>query len=126
MTWSVLYIIARGLVTGLVLLTRGDATKQIEILALRHEVAVPRRQITQPLLQPADRVWLTALSRRLPRIRWSAFFITPATLPAWHRALIWRRWRYPRRTPSRPSTCGMRLFDLVLLPAVSRRSRSII
>src|SRR5262245_53832771 len=113
MKWSVLYMIARGLGTGLVLLTRGDAAKEIEILVLRHEVAVLRRQINQPLLQPADRMWLTALSRRLPRIRWSAFFITPATLLAWHRALMRRRWRYPGRPPGRPSTATA-VRDLVV------------
>ncbi|MBO3752509.1 hypothetical protein J5X84_41180 [Streptosporangiaceae bacterium NEAU-GS5] len=113
MTWSVLYLIVRGLVAGLMLFTRSDSGKEIEILVLRHEVAVLRRQIARPLLQPADRVWLTALSRRLPRIRRNAFFITPAALLAWHRDLIRRRWRYPRRTPGRPPTAKT-VRDLVL------------
>ncbi|MGW4963571.1 integrase core domain-containing protein [Nonomuraea sp. NPDC004186] len=95
-------MIVRHLVGGLVLLARSGGVKEIEILVLRHEVAVLRRQIARPLLQPADREWLAALSRLLPRVRWSAFFITPATLLAWHRDLMRRRWRYPRRTPGRP------------------------
>jgi hypothetical protein len=82
MVGSLLYMIVRNLVVGLVLVARGDGAKEVEILVLRHEVAVLRRQIARPLLQPADRVWLTALSRLLPRIRWSAFFITPSTLLA--------------------------------------------
>ncbi|MEV4360165.1 hypothetical protein [Nonomuraea sp. NPDC049625] len=58
-----LYMIVRHLVGGLVLLARSGGVKEIEILVLRHEVAVLRRQIARPLLQPADRVWLAALSR---------------------------------------------------------------
>ncbi|MFI9561220.1 hypothetical protein [Nonomuraea endophytica] len=73
MVWSVLYMIVRHLVGGLVLLARSGGAKEIEILVLRHGVAVLRRQIARPLLQPADRVWLAALSRLLPRVRWSAF-----------------------------------------------------
>ncbi|SEG62657.1 Homeodomain-like domain-containing protein [Nonomuraea solani] len=84
------------------LLARSGGAKEIEILVLRHEVAVFRWQIARPLLQPADRVWLAALSRLLPRVRWSAFFVTPATLLAWHRDLMRRQWSHPRRTSGRP------------------------
>ncbi|GAA0378593.1 hypothetical protein Acor_69550 [Acrocarpospora corrugata] len=106
MMWSLLYLIVRHLTAGLVLLARGDGAKEAEILVLRHEVAVLRRQIARPLLQPADRMWLAALSRLLPRDRWSAFFVTPATLLAWHRDLIRRRWRHPHRRPGRPRTAA--------------------
>ena len=67
MVWSLIYLIVRHLAAGLVLLARGNGANEIEILVLRHEVAVLRRQIARPLLQPADRVWLAALSRLLPR-----------------------------------------------------------
>ncbi|MBO3753182.1 integrase core domain-containing protein [Streptosporangiaceae bacterium NEAU-GS5] len=116
MVWSLIYMIVRYLVAGLVLLARGDGSKDIEILVLRHEVAVLRRQISRPLLQPADRIWLSALSRLLPHIRWNAFFVTPATLLAWHRNLIRRRWRYPHRPPGRPSTATT-VRDLVIRSA---------
>ncbi|MFC6019963.1 helix-turn-helix domain-containing protein, partial [Plantactinospora solaniradicis] len=53
-------------------------------------------------LEPADRVVLAGLSRLLPQTRWSAFFVTPATLLRWHRNLIARRWTYPGRRPGRP------------------------
>jgi putative transposase len=69
----------------LVLLARGDAAKDLEILVLRHQLAVLRRQVARPRLKPADRA---ALSRALPRSRWSCFFVKPETLLRWHRRLV--------------------------------------
>jgi putative transposase len=76
----------------LVLLARGDTTKDLEILALRHQLAVLRRQIARPKLQPADRALLAALSRALPRSRWPCVLVTPDTLLRWHRRLIAGAW----------------------------------
>jgi hypothetical protein len=78
-------------------LARDDGAKDVELLILRHQVAVLRRQIARPKLEPADRVVLAALSRLLTRSRWPIFFVTPATLLRWHRRLIVRHWTYPRR-----------------------------
>jgi putative transposase len=58
---------------------RGDRAKNVELLVLRHEVALLRRQVTRPALRPADRMLLAACSRLLPRARWGAFIITPGT-----------------------------------------------
>jgi len=86
----------------LALLARGDAAKDLEILVLRHQLAVLRRQSTRPKLGPGDRVVLAAVSRVLPRSRWSCFFVTPETLLRWHRRLVARAWTYPHHQTGRP------------------------
>jgi putative transposase len=92
-----------GRVMALVFLCfRSSDFKELEIVVLRHELAVLRRQLSRPALRPADRAFLAAASRLLPRPRWRAFFVTPETLLAWHRRLIARRWTYPGRRPGRP------------------------
>jgi putative transposase len=102
MVWSLLYGLTRNALGVMLLPIRGDAAKDIEILVLRHQLAVLRRQVDRPALEPADRVLLAALSRLLPRVRWNAFVVTPATLLRWHRELVARKWTYPRKTPGRP------------------------
>ncbi|MFY1691090.1 hypothetical protein [Plantactinospora sp. WMMB782] len=85
-----------------ILLVRGGHGNAVGVLVLRHQVAILRRQVRRPDLEPADRAVLAGLSRLLPRARWPAFFVTPATLLRWHRSLIARRWTYPRRRRGRP------------------------
>jgi putative transposase len=63
----------------LVLLAHGDAAKDLEIIVLRHQLAVLRRQIPRSKLEPADRAVLAAVSRLLPRSRWSCFLVKPET-----------------------------------------------
>jgi putative transposase len=103
MSASLVYLLLRQVLQMLTQIAREGGAKDVEILVLRHQVAVLRRQVHRPDLEPADRVVLAALSRLLPRPRWSAFFVTPATLLRWHRDLIARRWTYPHRRPGRPS-----------------------
>jgi putative transposase len=86
----------------LVLLARGEAAKDLELLVLRHQITVLRRQLPRPKLEPADRALLAAVSRALPRSRWSCFFVRPETLLRWHRRLIAGAWTYPHRQTGRP------------------------
>ena len=79
------------------LMARGDAAKDLEILVLRHQLTVLRRQIPRLRLEPADRALLAAVSRVLPRSRWSCFFVQPETLLRWHRRLVAGAWTDPHR-----------------------------
>src|SRR2546421_10546870 len=81
---------------------RSTAGKELEILVLRHELAIARRQLARPQPSAADRALLAALSRALPRGRWSAFSVSPKTLLRWHRRLVARRWTYGNGVPGRP------------------------
>jgi len=91
--FSVLCLAVRRLLGCLMMLTRRHVSKDAELLVLRHENAVLRRQISRVRYQPADRLWLAALSRLIPRCRWGEVFaMTPATLLAWHRRLVTRKW----------------------------------
>jgi putative transposase len=100
------YRVVRLVLQFLILVGRGEHANEVEIVVLRDQVAVLRRQVSRLDLEPADRVVLAALSRLLPRSRWPTFFVTPATLLRWHRDLVARRWTYPRRRPGRPSVAA--------------------
>src|SRR4051794_25063561 len=85
----------------------------IELLVLRHQVAVLRRQRPQPSVQAADRAFLAALARLLPSSRRRGLIVTPQTLLRWQRELVRRHWRQPRRSPGRPPV-ERRVRELVL------------
>jgi putative transposase len=90
---SVVYLLVRCLLGCLMVLTRHQVSKDAELMVLRHENAVLRRQISRVRYQPGDRVWLAALSGLVPRRRrGQVFTVTPATLLAWHRWLVARKW----------------------------------
>jgi putative transposase len=89
-------------IQALVLLARGDAAKDLEVVVLRHQLAVLRRQVPRPKLELADRALLAAVSRVLPRAHWSCFLVKPETLLRWHRRLVAGAWTDPRRQSGRP------------------------
>jgi transposase len=104
---SLVYLMVRCLFGLLAVLVRSDLSKDAELLVLRHENQVLRRQLPGRLRwDHAGRLWLAALSRLVSRRRWLEVFpVTPATILRWHRDLIARKWDYTsRRKPGRPST----------------------
>ena len=92
-----LYLIMTRVFRWLVLLGRGQASKDAEIIVLRHEVMVLRRQVARPKPDWADRAVLAAISRLLPGLLRARRLVTPGTLLAWHRHLLAGKWTYPGR-----------------------------
>ena len=102
MLFRLAYLLMIRVFDWLALLARSDISKDVEILVLRHEVAVLRRQIARPKPDWADRAMIAALTRLLPRHLRLHRIVTPATLLAWHRRLIKKKWTYPNAA-GRPS-----------------------
>lgn len=99
---SLLYLLFRRALAVAALRLRSREFKELEIVVLRHELAVLRRQISRPRLDESDRVFLAAAGQFLGRASRS-FFVRPDTLLGWHRQLVRRRWTYTGRQPGRPA-----------------------
>jgi putative transposase len=100
---SLAYLLVRTLLRLLIPNRQGEATRDLEIVVLRHELSVLRRQVKRPRFRRSDRAFLAAAARRLPRTRRVGFLVTPRTLLRWHRELVRWKWaRYRNRRPGRP------------------------
>jgi putative transposase len=107
-----IYVVMVRVFEWLILQSRSNGAKDAEILVLRHEVAVLRRQVARPRLAWSDRALLAALARLLPRELRACRLVTPATLLAWHRRLIAEHWTFPK-APGRPPI-AVEIRELVL------------
>jgi putative transposase len=110
--FRLVYLAVSRVFAWLALLTRSDASKDLEILVLRHELAILRRQVARPKPDWADRGLLAALARLLPGHLRAHRIVTPGTLLAWHRRLVKRKWTYLGRA-GRPAL-SQEIHDLVI------------
>ena len=102
MLFHLLYLLMVRLFAWVALLARSGASKDVEILVLRHEIAILRRQVAHPKPDWADRAMIAALTRLLPRHLRVHRIVTPGTLLTWHRRLIKNKWTYPNTTGRPP------------------------
>jgi putative transposase len=109
---SVCYVAIQRILQLIYLLFRSTEFKELEIVVLRHELDVLRRHVNRPAFRSADRFFFVAASRFLPRVQWSAFLVTPATLIGWHRRLVAKHWTYRSRTGRPPIRRNVR--ELIL------------
>jgi putative transposase len=86
-----IYLMFSRLMQWAVLVARDSAAKDVELLVVRHEVAVLRRQVARPQVDWADRAVLAGLARLLPGRLWNGVFVRPQTLRRWHRDLVRRQ-----------------------------------
>jgi putative transposase len=116
MALRLLYLIFSRLLDSLTLLSRASASKNIELLVLRHEVAVLRRTNPKPRLDWADRALFAAFIQRLPAALRGHRLVTPATVLRWHRRLVAKKWTYPNR-------CGRPPVDPAIVALIERMAR---
>src|ERR1039458_1163645 len=109
---SLLYRLSRRALEAVPVIWSDAAAKDGEILVLRHQLAVLRRQVARPRLTWSDRALISMLASLVPRERWGSFLIAPQTILGWHRSLIRKRWTYPPRRPGRPACPRIHGADL--------------
>jgi len=112
--FSLCYVALRWMLQLAVLRVRSNDVKDLEIVVLRHELAILRRQSRRPAMAWTDRLCLAAASRFLSRAQWRAFIVTPATLLRWHRRLVAKRWTFTRRAGRQPIRRDIRTLVLRL------------
>ena len=103
MAFSFLYLALRALLGAIVRSRRGLHVKDVELLVLRHELEILRRQVTRPELRMVNRALLAAAACHLPRSSRGVLLVTPRTLLRWHQALVRRKWRQAPGQRGRPS-----------------------
>ena len=94
--------------------------KDVEIAVLRHQLSVMHRQVARPRFSPTDRAVLATLAKLLPRERWGAFLVTPATLLRWHRELVARHWTFPRVVGGAHNALDDEVVELIVRLARTR------
>ena len=125
MALRLIYQMFSKLLGWIVLRTRSDTTKDIEILVLRHQLTVLQRRTPRPRMTWTDRALIAALTRLLPVRRRLGLLVTPATILRWHRHLVRRRWTSQPVRAGRPAIpTGVRALIVRLASMLTLRHSS--
>jgi hypothetical protein len=112
--FALVYLLLRRLVRLTAISSNEQLDIEVELVVLRHQLKVLKRQVGRPRLRRRDRVFMAAMSRALPRPRWSAFLVSPQTLLRWHRELVRRKWTFRRRSTGGRPPISEAVRDLIL------------
>jgi putative transposase len=111
--FAFIYLLLRSLVQ-LVAGSSNRLDRDVEVVVLRHQLMVLRRQVGRPRPRRRDRLFMAAISRTLPRARWSSFVVSPNTLLRWHRELVRRKWTFRRASTAGRPPISQEVRDLIL------------
>jgi putative transposase len=111
---ALVYLLVRRLVRLTAISSNEQLDTEVELVVVRHQLKGPQRQVGRPRLRRRDRVFMAAISRVLPRARWSAFVVSPQTLLRWHRELVRRKWTLRRRSRGGRPPITDHVRDLIL------------
>jgi hypothetical protein len=112
--FALVYLLLRRLVQRITGSPKHLPETEVEVVVLRHQLKVLQRQLGRPRLRRSDRLFMAALSRVLPRGRWSAFAVSPQTLLRWHRELVRRKWTFRRKSTGGRPPISDDVRDLIL------------
>jgi hypothetical protein len=112
--FALVYLLLRRLVGWTATSSNEQLDTEVELVVLRHQLKVLRRQMGRPRLRRRDRLFMAAISRVLPRARWAAFVVSPQTLLRWHRELVRRKWTFRRRSAGGRAPIPGQVRDLIL------------
>ncbi len=111
---ALVYLLLRRVVPLIIGSSSERMNTEVEVVVLRHQLKVLKRRVGRPHLRRRDRLFMAAISRALPRARWSLFVVSPQTLLRWHRELVRRKWTYARRSPGGRPPISEEVRDLIL------------
>jgi len=112
--FGLVYLLLRRIVRLIAGSSNNELSTEVELLVLRHQLKVLKRQVGRPRLRRRDRLFMAAISRVLPRARWSSFLVSPQTLLRWHRELVRRKWTFGRRPAGGRPPIPDEVRDLIL------------
>jgi putative transposase len=112
--FALVYLLLRRAVRMIAGTSNEQMSTELEVVVLRHQLMVLRRQAGRPRLRRRDRLFMAAISRALPRARWSSFVVSPQTLLRWHRELVRRKWTYRRTSAGGRPPIGDEIRELIL------------